>query len=95
MSIYGIYEELGQQKIGVDTAQRLTVPEGTAYALMIPEGQAVRFSSTSTPTTSTGYPIAVGVEFEIDIKNIKTASVIGQAAGGSVNVIYVGKPPNS
>lgn len=95
MSTYGIFEELGQQKLAVDTAQPLTVPEGTAYALMIPEGQAVRFSATGTPTATTGYPVAIGSELEIDIKNIKTARVIGQASGGSVNIIYIGKPPNS
>jgi hypothetical protein len=78
----------GYQQLAVDTAQSLTVPTGAAYALVVAEGQAVRWRDDGTPPGATvGMPLAVGTYRLFDTA-LARLQFIGQAAGAKVNVSY-------
>jgi hypothetical protein len=85
----GYLRPLGYQQITITTAQVLTVPLGTACVIAVAEAQALRWRDDGVaPTTTVGYPEAVGVEFAI--ANPSTFQAIGQVAAGIINVTYYG-----
>lgn len=80
---------LGYQQItSMASSTALTVPAGATLAVIVPEGQAVRWRDDGTaPTASVGMPIAVGftLSYDGDLKNIR---FIQQTSGGILNVSY-------
>lgn len=85
-----------QQITTLSSATGLTVPAttptGLAYkpnfALITPEGQAVRWRDDGTsPTASVGMPLAVGVtlQYDGDLSRIK---FIEQSSGAKLNISY-------
>jgi hypothetical protein len=80
---------VGYQKItSLSSATALTVPTGARIALMIPEGQAVRWRDDGTdPVAATGMPIAVGQPFRYT-GTLSAFKVIEQAASATLHVYY-------
>jgi hypothetical protein len=88
---------MGYQQISsLSSAANLTVPVQTpeglnakpVFALIIAEGQAVRWRDDKTaPTASVGMPLAVGVplQYDGDLINIR---FIEQVAGAKLNISY-------
>lgn len=88
---------MGYQQISsLSSAASLTVPAMTpaglkaqpVFALIIAEGQSVRWRDDKTaPTASVGMPLAVGVplQYDGDLTNIQ---FIEQVAGAKLNVSY-------
>jgi hypothetical protein len=77
-----------QQITAPDTATSLTVPAGARSAVLKPTTQAIRIRDDGTdPTTTIGYPVAVGEEFEYHGR-LEKVRVISQVAGAVVNVLY-------
>ena len=85
-----------QQITSLSSATKLTVPQLTpdggntkpVFALITPEGQAVRWRDDRTaPTASVGMPLAVGVtlQYDGDLTQIK---FIEQTAGAKINISY-------
>jgi hypothetical protein len=75
----------------VDAATALTVPAGTSVAIIKPSAQAIRLRDDGTnPTTTIGYPVAVGVEFVYSSSSIGTVKIIGQAINAVVDILYYG-----
>jgi len=78
-----------QQIVGLAASTALTVPAGTAYALVIAEAQAVRWRDDGTaPTSTVGMPLAVGVEERFDSSSFSALRFIQQAATANLNVAY-------
>lgn len=84
-------QSLGYQQItSLSSAAGLTVPGGTAYALIQAETQAVRWRDDGTnPTTTVGMRIPAGGElrFEGQFSRLK---FIEEAASAKLNVSYYG-----
>lgn len=88
---------MGYQQISsLSSAANLTVPAMTpnglkaqpVFALIIAEGQAIRWRDDKTsPTASVGMPLAVGVplQYDGDLTNIQ---FIEQVAGAKINISY-------
>jgi len=85
-----------QQITSLSSASTLTVPSRTpfgsnnqpVFALIIAEGQAVRWRDDDTaPTATVGMPLAVGVplQYDGDLTKIK---FIEQAVGAKLNISY-------
>lgn len=85
-----------QQITSLSAATNLTVPVTTpnglnakpVFALIIAEGQGVRWRDDKTsPTASVGMPLAVGVplQYDGDLINIR---FIEQVAGATLNISY-------
>lgn len=85
-----------QQITSLSSAANLTVPVTTpnglnakpVFALIIAEGQAIRWRDDKTaPTASVGMPLAVGVplQYDGDLINIQ---FIEQVAGAKLNISY-------
>lgn len=85
---------LGYQQItSLSSATGLTVPAGTALAIVIPQTQAVRWRDDGTnPTSAAGYPLAVGQELYYDANNFSAIKFIEQTASAAINVSYYGFP---
>lgn len=67
------------------------IPLGTAFAIITPTAQAIRWRDDGTaPTTTIGYPLAVGAELRYDAKGFPAMRVIGQAANAVLNVTFYG-----
>lgn len=82
---------LGYQQLGCAAATALTVPAGTALALITPESQGVRWRADGTdPTASVGYPLPVGAELVCDTAQLAEIKFIQMAATASLNVAYFG-----
>lgn len=78
----------GYQQIAVNTAQSLTVPTGATSAIIVPEGQDVRWRDDgSAPTTSVGMPLGAGATLFYRA-NLATVQFIGVDTGGKINVSY-------
>lgn len=99
-------KDLGYVQAGAGTINAATfvssffpggvVPFGTETLLMIPEAQAIRWRSDGTdPTTTVGYPLAVGAELRYTIAQIPKLKVIGQAAGAILNIYALGRSGNA
>lgn len=85
-----------QQITSLSSATKLTVPQTTpngsnmkpVFAIITPEGQAVRWRDDRTaPTASVGMPLAVGVSLQYD-GNIQDITFIEQVAGAKLNISY-------
>ena len=85
-----------QQITGLDEVKGLTVPATTPdglafkpnFALITPEGQAVRWRDDGTaPSASVGMPLAAGVtlQYDGDLSKIK---FIEQTSGAILNISY-------
>jgi hypothetical protein len=87
-------KQLGYQQItSLSSATALTVPAGTALAIVIPQTQAVRWRDDGTsPTATIGYPLAVGSELYYDSASISQLKFIEQTASAAINVCYYGFP---
>jgi hypothetical protein len=82
-----------QQITSLSSAQSLTVPDGTAYALITPETQAVRFRDDGTaPTATVGMPLSVGatLKYTGGYSGLKALQFIEQTASAKLNIYYFG-----
>lgn len=86
------YRALGYQQItSLAAATALTIPAGTALAIVTPEVQAVRWRDDGTdPTAAVGYPLAVGVELQYVAAQLPRLKFIEQAASAKINICYYG-----
>lgn len=88
---------LGYQQItSLSAATGLTVPSvdklgnkiQPTFALIVPEGQAVRWRDDGTdPTASVGMPLAVGIALQYD-GDLNRIEFIEQTAGAKLNISY-------
>lgn len=63
------------------------IPQGTAFLLVIPEAQAVRYRDDGVdPTAAIGMPLAVGQVLNYDASDFARLRFIAQTAGGIVNI---------
>ena len=97
MNLKAVTTCMGYQQItSLSSAGNLTVPQRTpngqnskpVFALIVAEGQAVRWRDDLTaPTASVGMPLAVGIplQYDGDLTNIK---FIEQVGGAILNVSY-------
>ena len=81
---------LGYQQItSLSTATALTVPAGTAFALINAQTQAVRWRDDGTdPTASVGYPLAAGSEIQYNSASLSRLKFIEQVASATLNIVY-------
>ncbi|MBI1214138.1 MAG: hypothetical protein GC190_21965 [Alphaproteobacteria bacterium] len=80
-----------QQIVGLAAATALTVPAGATYAVVVAEGQAVRYRADGTnPTAAIGQPIAVGVStvFRMTNADLVALKFIQQSATATLNIDY-------
>ena len=96
MNIKAVTTCFGYQQITVDSSKGLTIPTTApdglnakpVFALIVAEGQAVRWRDDKTaPTSTAGMPLAVGIplQYDGDLTNIK---FIEQVGGAILNVSY-------
>lgn len=87
-------KQLGYQQItSLSSSTALTVPAGTALTIVTPQTQAVRWRDDGTaPTSTIGYPLAVGSELFYDGANAAALRFIEQTASAAINVCYYGYP---
>jgi len=83
---------LGYQQItDLSAAVALTIPVGTAFAIVTPQTQAVRWRDDGTdPTASVGYPLAAGAELQYAASSLTRLKFIEQTASAALNVSYYG-----
>lgn len=85
----GFHTPKGYQKItSLSASTPLTVPAGARSAIMIPEGQAVRWLDGADPTAANGMPLPVGQPLRYSPVNLATFRVIEQAASATLHVFY-------
>lgn len=78
-----------QQITSLAAATALTVPAGTAFALIVPETQAVRWRDDGTdPTSTVGMPLAAGTELQYDAMSLTRLKFIEQTASAKLNISY-------
>ena len=97
MNLKAVTTCMGYQQItSLSSAANLTVPQTTpngqnakpVFALIVAEGQAVRWRDDKTsPTVSVGMPLAVGIplQYDGDLTNIQ---FIEQVSGAKLNISY-------
>ena len=97
MNLKAVTTCMGYQQItSLSSATNLTVPQLTpnglnakpVFALIVAEGQAVRWRDDNTsPTASVGMPLAVGIplQYDGDLTNIR---FIEQVGGAILNISY-------
>ena len=97
MNLKAVTTCMGYQQItSLSSATNLTVPQTTlnglnakpVFALIVAEGQAVRWRDDKTaPTSTVGMPLAVGIplQYDGDLTNIK---FIEQVSGATLNISY-------
>jgi len=88
---------LGYQQItSLSASSALTVPTNSplgnkvqpTFALIVAEGQAVRWRDDGTaPTASVGMPLSIGVPFQYD-GDLTKIRFIEQVAGAKLNISY-------
>lgn len=72
-------------------ATALTVPAGAVLALIVPEGQNVRWrDDLIDPTASVGQPLGVGEELQYTAAGLASLKFIEQAASAKLNVTFYG-----
>jgi hypothetical protein len=81
---------LGYQQItSLAAATALTIPAGTAFALITPQTQAVRWRDDGVdPTATIGYPLAAGSELQYAASSLTRLRFIEQVAGAALNIVY-------
>ena len=79
-----------QYAVAITTATSLTVPSQATYAVVCVETQAARYTvDTTTPTASTGMPIAAGSCIALQSNaTINRFQIIQQAASATIDVTY-------
>jgi hypothetical protein len=97
VNIKAVTSCLGYQQItSLSSAAALTVPttdklgnkQQPTFALIIPEGQAVRWRDDGTaPTATVGMPLAVGVTLQYD-GDLTKIRFIEQVGGAKLNISY-------
>jgi hypothetical protein len=97
MNLKAVTTCMGYQQItSLSSATNLTVPQRTpngqsgqpVFALIVAEGQAVRWRDDKTsPSSTVGMPLAVGIplQYDGDLTNIQ---FIEQVAGAKLNISY-------
>ena len=75
-----------QYGLSVTTLTTLTVPTGAAVATVIVEGSSVRYSTTGTPTATSGMLLAAGGPYTF---NVPLSSLTFIATSGSSTTIDV------
>lgn len=91
MAYYGIADSLGYVQLPCVTASSVTLPQGTQFMLIIPEGAAVRWRDDGVnPTAAVGQPLAVGQELTYDAKSAANLKIIQQAATALLNITFYG-----
>ena len=97
MNLKAVTTCMGYQQItSLSSATNLTVPQRTpngqngrpVFALIVAEGQAVRWRDDKTsPTSSVGMPLAIGIplQYDGDLTNIQ---FIEQVGGATINISY-------
>jgi hypothetical protein len=83
---------------GVDAATSVAslfpggvIPQGTKLLMIVPEAQAIRWRSDGVaPTTTVGYPLAVGAELRYTAGQFAGLQVIASTAGAILNVYAFG-----
>lgn len=79
-----------QQLTSLAAATSLTVPTGATRALLLAEGQAIRWRDDGTnPTAAVGMPIAAGESIPY-VGNLSKLRVIEQTASAKLNISYYG-----
>lgn len=80
---------LGYQQItSLTSSTALTVPAGASMAVIVPEGQALRWRDDGVaPTATVGMPVYVGAVLNYD-GDLKLIRFIQQSSGGILNVSY-------
>lgn len=83
---------LGYEQItDLSAAVGLTIPSGTAYALIQCETQAVRWRDDGTdPTAAIGMRLTTTSELLYDATGLKAIKFIEEAASAALNVSYYG-----
>lgn len=70
-----------------------TIPAGTCLVLITVAAQAIRWRDDGTnPSTTVGYPLAVGVELRYDSADFPRLALISQTAGAIVNIVCYAQP---
>lgn len=97
MNLKAVTSCIGYQQItSMSSAVSLTVPtvdknglnQKPTFALIIPEGQAIRWRDDGTaPTASIGMPVAVGIPIQYD-GDLTKIRFIEQTAGAKLNISY-------
>lgn len=79
-----------QQITGITTVPVvLTVPAGTAFAIITPEGAGVRYRDDGPdPTPTVGYPLNVGEELVYDASSLTALEFVAQGGTATLNVLY-------
>lgn len=84
----------GYEKVtSLSAAKKLTVPDGSSYALITAETQAVRWRDDGTaPDATTGMPISVGatLKYTGGYDGLKAFQVIEQTTSATLHVYYFG-----
>lgn len=79
-----------QQVTSLTAVKGLTIPAGATYALISPEGQAVRYRDDGQdPTTTVGMPLAAGETLRYE-GNLSALRFIEQTASARLNVSFYG-----
>ncbi len=80
---------LGYQQItSLSSSTGLTVPSGATLAVVIPEGQNVRWRDDGTaPTSTVGMPLILGTTLSYD-GDLSRIRFIQQTASATLNVSY-------
>lgn len=82
-----------QQITDLSSAQGLSLPVGTVWALIRPENCSVRWRDDGVnPSSSVGYPLQVSEELEYTGTELSALRVIQQSPGAVLNVLYFGGP---
>lgn len=89
---YNAEKALGYEQItNLAAATALTIPTGTAFAVIVAETQAVRYRDDGTnPTASVGMPLAAGQPLVYTGSQLPRLKFIEQAASAKLNVLYYG-----
>ena len=79
-----------QQITSLAAATALTVPAGSAYAVITAETQAVRWRDDGTnPTATVGMPLAAGASFNY-YGALSAIKFIEQTSSAKINIAYFG-----
>lgn len=81
---------LGYQQItNLSASTALTIPNGTRFAIIQCEAQAVRWRDDGTaPTATVGYPLSTGQELTYTAQNMAALRFIEQTASAKLNIVY-------
>ena len=87
----GPYQILPGSQYGLvlTTATALTVPQGALFATVIVETGSVRYSSTATPTATSGMLLTIGGPYTLAINPLSAVTFIdATGSSGTIDVEY-------